>query len=44
MPDDLDGKTGHRRTHEKTNYLINNFDTAAVWDAFGIYEEVVVST
>ncbi len=43
MPDKLDSGTGHRRTHEKTDYLINSFDPGVLWDAFGIYEDVVVS-
>ncbi|KAI9430281.1 hypothetical protein H4582DRAFT_2113894 [Lactarius indigo] len=43
-PDNLDSGTGHRRTHEKTNYLINNFSPAVLWDAFGIYKDVVPFT
>ena len=38
----LDTGVGHRRTHEKTDYLINNFDSRILWDAFGIYEDLVV--
>ncbi|KAI9439702.1 hypothetical protein H4582DRAFT_1812628 [Lactarius indigo] len=43
-PDNLDSGTGHRRTHEKTDYLINNFSPAVLWDAFGIYKDVVPFT
>ena len=42
MPDDLDSGVGHRRTHEKTDFLINNFDSKILWDNFGVYEGVVV--
>ena len=41
-PDNLDSGTGHRRTHEKTDYLIKNFGPKDLWDAFGIYEDVIV--
>ena len=41
-PDDLDSEMGHRRTHEKTDYLIKNFDSKTLWDAFGIYGDIVV--
>jgi hypothetical protein len=41
-PDDLDSGTGHRRTHEKTDFLIKNFDSGVPWDAFGINEDIVV--
>ncbi|KAH9047251.1 hypothetical protein EDB84DRAFT_1557647 [Lactarius hengduanensis] len=43
-PDKLDSGTGHRRTHEKTDYLIDNFSPGVLWDAFGIYKDVVPFT
>ncbi|KAI9450796.1 hypothetical protein BJY52DRAFT_1125681 [Lactarius psammicola] len=43
-PDNLDSSTGHQRTHEKTDYLIKSFDSRALWDAFGVYEDVVPFT
>ncbi|KAI9444386.1 hypothetical protein BJY52DRAFT_1206719 [Lactarius psammicola] len=43
-PDNLDSGTGHQRTHEKTNYLIKCFDSRALWDAFGVYEDVMPFT
>jgi hypothetical protein len=33
---------GYQWTHEKTDYLVKKFDSRTVWDAFGIYEDVVV--
>jgi hypothetical protein len=41
-PDNLDSGTGHWQTHEKTDYLVKNFDSRILWDAFGIYEGLVV--
>lgn len=41
-PDNLGSGTGHRRTHEKTDFLINNFDSATIWDVYGINENIVV--
>ncbi|KAI9449318.1 hypothetical protein BJY52DRAFT_1206403 [Lactarius psammicola] len=43
-PDNLDSSTGYQWTHEKTNYLIKSFDSRALWDAFGVYEDVVPFT
>ncbi|KAH9069689.1 hypothetical protein EDB83DRAFT_2505890 [Lactarius deliciosus] len=43
-PDKLDSGIGHRRTHEKTDYLIDNFSPGVLWDAFGIYKDVVPFT
>ncbi|KAH8980296.1 hypothetical protein EDB86DRAFT_2835417 [Lactarius hatsudake] len=44
MPDKLDSGIGHRRTHEKTDYLIDNFSPGVLWDVFGIYKDVVPFT
>src|SRR5260370_547189 len=41
-PDDLDSGMGHRWMHEKTDYLIKNFNSKTLWDAFGIYGDIVV--
>jgi len=41
-PDDLDSGMGHWQTHEKTDYLIKNFNSKTLWDAFGIYRDIVV--
>ncbi|KAH9045906.1 hypothetical protein EDB83DRAFT_2507473 [Lactarius deliciosus] len=43
-PDKLDSGIGHCRTHEKTDYLIDNFSPGVLWDAFGIYKDVVPFT
>ena len=42
MPDDLDGPGSHRRTHEKTDFLIKTFDPGILWDDFGIRHDIVV--
>ncbi len=42
MPDDLDGPGSHRRTHEKTDFLIKAFDPGILWDDFGIRHDIVV--
>ncbi|KAF8870790.1 hypothetical protein CPB84DRAFT_1692758 [Gymnopilus junonius] len=31
-PDNLDDPSSHRRSHEKTDYLIKNFDPGILWD------------
>jgi hypothetical protein len=43
MPDNLDGPGSHNRSHEKTDFLIKNFDPGVLWDEFGIRDDVVVS-
>ncbi|KAF8259080.1 hypothetical protein EI94DRAFT_1774021 [Lactarius quietus] len=43
MPENLDGM-GHPRRRLKTDYLIKKFDARMLWDAFGIYEDVVPFT
>lgn len=42
-PDNLDDPGAHRRYHEKTDFLIKNFDPGILWDDFGIRADVVVS-
>jgi hypothetical protein len=41
-PNDLDASGSHRRTHEKTDYLINNFNPGILWDEYGIRADIVV--
>lgn len=41
-PDDLDGPGSHRRSHEKTDFLIKTFDPGILWDEFGIRSDIVV--
>jgi len=42
-PNFLDDASARRRTHEKTDFLINSFDPGILWDDFGIRSDVVVS-
>ena len=42
-PKDLDKPGSHHRTHEKTDFLIQNFDPGLLWDEFGIHSDIVVS-
>lgn len=42
MPDNLDGPGSRRRSHEKSDFLIQNFDPGILWDEFGIRDDVVV--
>jgi hypothetical protein len=39
---DLDAPGSHRRTHEKTDYMIKIFDPGLLWDEFGIRTDVLV--
>lgn len=41
-PDNLDGPGSHRCSHEKTDYLIKNFDPGVLWDEYGIRHDIVV--
>ena len=41
-PDDLDAEGAHRRSHEKTDFMIRNFDPGILWDDYGIRSDVVV--
>jgi hypothetical protein len=42
-PDNLDNKNAHRRSHERTDFLIKCFDPGIIWDEHGIRSDVVVS-
>ncbi|KAG5634671.1 hypothetical protein H0H81_001138, partial [Sphagnurus paluster] len=44
MPDDLDGPGSHRRSHEKTDFVIKKFDPGILWDEFGIWNDIVPFT
>jgi len=41
-PNDLDAPGSHRRSHEKTDYLIKNFNPGILWDEYGIRADIVV--
>ena len=41
-PENLDSPGSHRRSHEKTDFLVNNFDPGILWDDFGIRSDIVV--
>ena len=41
-PTNLDGPGSHRRSHKKTDVLINKFDPGILWDEFGIKYDIVV--
>ncbi|KIM36125.1 hypothetical protein M413DRAFT_31879 [Hebeloma cylindrosporum] len=43
-PDDLDSPGSHHRSHEKTDYLIKNFDPGILWDEYGIWHDIVPFT
>ncbi|KDR82217.1 hypothetical protein GALMADRAFT_58542, partial [Galerina marginata CBS 339.88] len=43
-PNNLDAPCSHRRTHEKTDYLIKNFDPGILWDEYGIRADIVPFT
>jgi hypothetical protein len=42
LPEDMATGVGTRRTHERTDFLVEEFDSKVAWDAFGIYDDVVV--
>jgi len=42
LSNDLDGPGSHRRSHEKTDFLLKNFDPRILWDDFGIRNDIVV--
>lgn len=42
-PNFLDDASARRRTHEKTEFLINSFNPGILWDDFGIRNDVLVS-
>ena len=41
-PDNLDDVNAHLRTHEKTDSLLDLFDSGTVWDEYGLRSDVVV--
>ena len=41
-PDNLDDTNAHLRTHEKTDSLLELFDSGTVWDEYGLQSDVVV--
>ncbi|KAH8979145.1 hypothetical protein EDB86DRAFT_2814988 [Lactarius hatsudake] len=43
-PDFLDDLSAHRRTHEKTDLLINSFNPVVLWDDYGIRSDVTPFT
>ncbi|KAJ2921951.1 hypothetical protein H1R20_g15145, partial [Candolleomyces eurysporus] len=43
-PENLDDPTATRRTHEKTDFLVNHYDRAMIWDSFGVRDDVVPFT
>ncbi|KDR70757.1 hypothetical protein GALMADRAFT_214468 [Galerina marginata CBS 339.88] len=43
-PENLDGPGSDRRSHEKTDLLINSFDPGILWDDFGIRNDIVPFT
>ncbi|RXW16757.1 hypothetical protein EST38_g9099 [Candolleomyces aberdarensis] len=43
-PDNLDDPTATRRTHEKTDFLLESYDRAKTWASFGVRDDVVPFT
>lgn len=41
-PDNLDNFSAHRRTHEKTDLLLQSFNHGTIWDQYGLRSDVVV--
>ena len=41
LQDNLDRPGSHRRSHEKTDFLIKNFDPGILWDKYGICNDIV---
>lgn len=39
---DLDSQQGHPQSHEKTDFLISEFNPEILWNKFGIQSDVVV--
>jgi hypothetical protein len=42
LPTNLDGAESHRRSHEKTDILINTYNPRVLWDDFGVRHNIVV--
>ncbi|KAI0245101.1 hypothetical protein BJV78DRAFT_1141423, partial [Lactifluus subvellereus] len=43
-PDHLDRPISHRRTHEKTDFLVGAWDPGTLWNDFGIHADVIPFT
>ncbi|KAF9549689.1 hypothetical protein CPC08DRAFT_769029 [Agrocybe pediades] len=43
-PGNLDDKSAHRRTHERSDFIINSFDPGTVWTHHGIRADIVPFT
>jgi len=41
-PNDLDNPESHQRCHEKTDFMIKNFDPGILWSEYGLRNDVVV--
>jgi len=41
-PNDLDAEDTRRRSHQKTEFLINSFDPGVLWDDFGLRSDIEV--
>ena len=41
-PSSLDDPGAHSRSHEKTDFLLKNFNPSILWDEFGIQDDIVV--
>ncbi|KAN0128104.1 hypothetical protein V8E53_014085 [Lactarius tabidus] len=44
LPTNLDGAESHRRSHEKTDILINTYNPRVLWDDFGVRHNIVPFT
>ncbi|KAN0134193.1 hypothetical protein V8E53_007965, partial [Lactarius tabidus] len=44
LPRNLDGAESHRRSHEKTDILINTYNPRVLWDDFGVRHNIVPFT
>ena len=42
-PENLDAGNARLRSHEKTEFLINNWDAGTLWTDFGVHADIVVS-
>ncbi len=41
-PNDLDNPESHQRCHEKTDFMIKNFDPGILWSEYRLRNDVVV--
>ena len=42
-PENLDNKAAHRQSHERSDFIISQFDPGIVWLQHGIWSDVIVS-